>query len=517
MSWEVRMSKMKVLYVSPEVLPFAKTGGLADVAGALPKSLAKNNIDIRVIMPKYKNIPDKFVNKMLSIATGTVDILFREVGFEVYFLEENNVKYYFIEHKVYFERDGYYGYNDDGERFTFFSKAVLETLPLINFQPDIIHSNDWQTGVISLLLKANYEHLNFYKNIKTVFTIHNIKYQGVFPKEVVNSLLGISWDHFQYDKLEFFDQVNYLKAGTTYSDVVNTVSKSYAKEIQFDFFAENLGDVIRSRSHNLYGIVNGIDFDVFNPETDENIFAKYSYKDLKGKYINKANLQKLLKLPEKNNVPVIGLVSRLVDHKGLDLIECVLEEILAQDVQVVVLGAGEYKYEEMFKYFAFKYPEKLSANIMYNSVLAQRIYAGCDMFLMPSLFEPCGLGQLISLRYGTVPIVRETGGLKDTITPYDEFTGKGNGFSFANYNAHDMLFTINKAIKTFHEREHWREIILTGMQEDFSWNHSALEYISLYKKVFDESKPTSKKANTSSSTTKKSTKNDSKKKVILNV
>lgn len=478
------MEKIKTLFVSSEVAPFTKTGGLADVAGSLPKELSYLEIDIRVVMPKFKNIPDKYVREMKSIGNGTVDILFKKVGFEIFMLEQDNIKYYFIEHDDYFCRDGYYGYGDDGERFIFFSKAVFEMLPLINFKPDIIHSNDWQTASVNVLAKAYYAYQDYYKNIKTVFSIHNIKYQGVYPKEIINSLLGIGWDNFTYDKLEFHDQVNLLKGAIKYSDAVNTVSETYSNEIKHDFFAENLGGVTRSRE-DLYGIVNGIDYAVFNPETDENIFATFNKDTLQDKYKNKKMLQQSLGLPVKKSVPIISIITRLVENKGIDLINAIIDDLMQQDVQFIALGTGEYRYEESFKYFANKYPKKFSANILYDSVLSHRIYAGSDMFLVPSLFEPCGLSQLISLRYGTVPIVRETGGLKDTIKPYNKFTSEGNGFTFSNYNAHELLDSINRAIELYKSKVKWNKLINSGMEDDFSWSTSAKKYFDIYKNLCD--------------------------------
>lgn len=477
------MSKVKVLLAASEVAPFAKTGGLADIAGSLPKALKDLDVDIRVVMPKYKNVPNKFLTKMKNVGNSTVNIVFKDVDFEIYMLEEDNVTYYFIGNDSYYCRDGYYGYPDDGERFAFFSRAILEMLPLIGFKPDIIHSNDWQTGVLSTILRSHYALSDFHKNIRTVFSIHNMKYQGVFPKVIMDSLLYLSWDHFKYEKLEFHDQVNYLKAGIAYSDVVNTVSKAYSDEIKHDFFAENLGGMIRSRSNDLYGILNGIDYNINNPSTDKKIFANFNSNNLSEKYINKKMLQQSLGLPVRSNVPVISIISRLVDQKGFDLIGYVLNELLELDIQLVILGTGEYRYEEMFKYYSHSYPNKVSTNILYDDVLAQRIYAGSDMFLMPSLFEPCGLSQMISLRYGTIPIVRETGGLKDTIIPYNKYTKEGNGFSFTNYNAHDMLNTIKFALEIYNNTQEWTDIVLRGMKQDFSWQNSAKEYLKMYENV----------------------------------
>lgn len=474
------MSTLKILFAASEVVPFAKTGGLADVAGSLPKALKKLGADIRVVMPKYKTIPQSFADKMENIGYMYVNMGWRRQYCGILKLKHEGVTFYFLDNEYYFKRDGLYGYNDEGEQFTFFSKALIEMLPIIDFQPDIIHCNDWQTGIVSLLLDAHYKQHDFFSNIKTVFTIHNLKYQGIFSKEVLTELLGLGWEYFTVDGIEFYDQVNFLKAGLAFSNKITTVSRTYADEIKYDFFGENLANMVKKRSTDLYGIVNGIDFEQNNPATDKRLFANYDADHLEGKYKNKKMLQESLGLPVNNDIPVIGIISRLVDQKGFDLIEYVLGDILKEDLQLVILGSGEQKYEHMFKAAAYHHPEKISSNIKYDGVLAQRIYAGSDMFLMPSLFEPCGLSQLFSLRYGTIPIVRETGGLKDTIQPYNEFTGEGNGFSFANYNAHDMLHTIKRALYFYQNSDIWNMLVRRGMSLDFSWEKSAKEYMEIY-------------------------------------
>ncbi|MCX7921721.1 MAG: glycogen synthase GlgA [Clostridia bacterium] len=474
---------MKVLFASSEVIPFVKTGGLADVAGSLPKALKKLGADIRIVMPKYSSIPYDLAYKMQFLGNIYVNIGWRSQYCGILKLEHNGITIYFIDNEYYFRREYIYGHFDQAEQFAFFSRAVIDMLPHIDFKPDIIHCNDWQTAPVSVLLKAQYQQHDFYKDIKTVFTIHNLKYQGVFPKETLWSLLGLDWEHFTADRIEFHDHINYLKAGLAYSDVINTVSKTYAEEIKHDYFGENLSGMIRNRSTDLYGIVNGIDYEENNPSNDKRLFANYNADHLEGKYENKRKLQETLGLPVRDDVPVIGIISRLVDQKGFDLIEGVLHDILHMDVQLVILGTGEYRYEEMFRYAQSSYHNKVSANIKYDSTLAQRIYAGSDMFLMPSLFEPCGLSQLFSLRYGTIPIVRETGGLNDTVQSYNEFTGEGNGFSFSNYNAHDMLYTIKRAISFYYNKDVWTRLIRKGMNQDFSWGKSAQEYMDLYRKV----------------------------------
>lgn len=480
------MRDIKVLFAASEAVPFAKTGGLADVAGTLPRELVALGADVRLIMPKYKAIPQSFVDKMEYLGYVYVDLAWRHQYCAVMKLEHEGLTVYFIDNEYYFNREGLYGHYDEAEQFAFFSKALLKVLPLIGFKPDIIHCNDWQTGVVSVFLKAHFGTEEFYKGIKTVYTIHNLKYQGIFPKGILGDILGLGWDYFNSDGLEFHDCVNYMKAGIVYSDVLTTVSRTYAEEIKYDFFGENLNGLINKRSDRLYGIVNGIDYRENDPATDPRIFANFDAEHLEGKYENKKLLQRSLGLPERSDVPVVSIVSRLVDQKGFDLIAHVIDDLLQLDLQMVVLGTGDRKYEEMFSAAAARYPGKVSVNLKYDGVLAQRIYAGSDMFLMPSLFEPCGLSQLFSLRYGTVPIVRETGGLKDTVKPYNEYTGEGTGFSFANYNAHEMLDAVKRAIGVYRSGEAWKNIVREGMKEDFSWNKSAQEYIKLYEKVLSE-------------------------------
>lgn len=474
------MRDIKVLFAASEAVPFVKTGGLADVAGTLPRELVKLGADVRLIIPKYKSIPKEYTEKMEYIGYVYVDLSWRHQYCAVMKLEHEGVTAYFIDNEYYFNRDVLYGHFDEAEQFAFFSKALLKVLPLIGFKPDIIHCNDWQTGVVSTFLATHFRHEEYYNKIRTVYTIHNLRYQGVFPKEILGDILGIGWEYFTADALEFHDCVNYMKAGIAFSDAITTVSRTYAEEIRTDFFGEKLNGIINRRSDRLFGIVNGIDYQENDPATDSRIYENFSAENPGGKLQNKLMLQQSLGLPRNEYIPLIGIVSRLVDQKGFDLIACVFEELLQLNLQIVVLGTGDSRYEEMFEYAASKYPDKVSANLKYDGILAQRIYAGADMFLMPSLYEPCGLSQLFSLRYGTVPIVRETGGLKDTVMPYDEFTGEGTGFSFANYNAHEMLDTIKRASRIYEDREAWKEIVIRDMQQDFSWSKSAEEYLQVY-------------------------------------
>lgn len=475
------MNNINILFASSEVFPFAKTGGLGDVAGSLPKAISKLGADIRVVMPNYSCIPKQYKDAMEYLGYIYVDLSWRHQYCGIFKLKHEGVAYYFLDNEYYFKRSELYGDFDEAEQFTFFSKAVLEMLPMIGFKPDILHCNDWQTGIVSLLLKANYKHNAFYGKIKTVYTIHNLKYQGVFPKEILSDLIGVDWQHFSPGGIEYYNNVNYMKAGLVYSDSVSTVSPTYAGEIKTDFYGEGLKDVLISRSSDLYGILNGIDYDKNDPKTDSRLYTPYSADNLSQKYENKKRLQEDLGLPVKADVPVIGIISRLTAQKGFDLIECVLEEILQMELQLVLLGKGDEHYKYVFENAAYWHKDKVSANITFSDTLAQRIYAGSDMFLMPSLFEPCGLGQIFAFRYGSVPIVRETGGLNDTVLSYNEATGAGNGFTFSNYNAHDMLNTLRRAVDFYHnQKDLWKLIVERGMRADFSWDKSAHAYMKMY-------------------------------------
>jgi len=474
------MGNLKVLFASSEVIPFAKTGGLGDVAGSLPKAISKLGVDIRVVMPNYKCIPQQYKSEMEYIGYIFVDLSWRHQYCGIFKLLRDGVTYYFLDNEYYFGRDELYGHYDEAEQFTFFSKAIIEMLPLIGFKPDIIHCNDWQTGIVSLLLKANYKQ-DYFSKIKTVFTIHNLKYQGIFPKQVLSDLMNVDWQYFTPEGIEYFDCVNFMKAGLVYSNSISTVSPTYSQEIKTDFYGEGLKDILVQRSRDLYGILNGIDFEKNDPKTDNRIYVNYSADTISLKYENKKRLQEELGLPVRPDVPLIGIISRLTPQKGFDLIECVLEEILQMDLQLVILGKGDEHYKYVFENAAYWHKDKVSANITFSDTLAQRIYAGSDMFLMPSLFEPCGLGQIFSFRYGSVPIVRETGGLNDTVLSYNEETGAGNGFSFTNYNAHDMLNTIRRAVDFYYNRkEIWKLLVERGMRADFSWDKSAKEYKKMY-------------------------------------
>lgn len=478
---------MNVLFASSECAPFIKTGGLGDVIGALPQSLLEKNINVSVILPKYGDLAKHFKEQMQWIQSIEVPVGWRRQYCGIEKIQYDNLVIYFLDNEYYFNRHGSYGFGDDGERFAFFSRAVLEALPYLEKRPDIIHCHDWQTGLIPVHLKENYENNSFYHGIKTVFTIHNLRYQGIYSKSVLSDLLSLNESYFHIDALEFYGDVSYLKAGLAFADFITTVSKTYALEIQTPYYGERLDGFIRKRSADLRGIVNGIDDKSYNPNRDENLINPYD--NYKGKTANKKHLQATLGLPIDDEIPIISMVTRLVDQKGIDLILHVFHEIIGLDVQFILLGTGDQKYEEAFQYFATVYPDKVSANLYFDEALARQIYAGSDLFLMPSHFEPCGIGQLLALRYGTLPLVRETGGLKDTVFPYNEITGEGNGFSFANYNAHEMLNTVERAIELYrYHPKKWTNLVDHAMNLDFSWSSSSQQYIRLYEQLLESNK-----------------------------
>lgn len=475
-----------ILFAASESVPFIKTGGLADVVGALPQYINKNEFDVRVIMPYYTCIPAKFRDNFKYVTHFYMDYGLRQNGVHVGIMEYeyNGIKFYFVDNEYYFKCNTPYSADLkwDIERFTFFCKAVLAILPVISFRPDIIHCHDWQASLIPVFLHSTFATNPFYSSTKTVMTIHNLKFQGVWNIDTFKYNTALPEYMFTPDKLEFKKDANMLKGGLVYADYITTVSETYAEEIKYPFFGEQLDGLLRARSASLRGIVNGIDYKVFDPSNDKQIFKEYNSKNYKKyKAVNKEKLQAELGLPVDKNKYMIGIISRLTDQKGLDLINCVMERICDPNTQFVVVGTGEQRYEDMFRHYQWKYPERVSANILYSDALAHKLYAAADAMLMPSLFEPCGLTQLISLRYGTVPIVRETGGLKDTVQPYNEFDGTGTGFSFKNYNAEEMLGVINYSKSVYYDhRNEWDEIVKRGMEADFSWNSSALQYEGMY-------------------------------------
>lgn len=477
---------MKVLFVASESHPFIKSGGLGDVIGALPKALKEIGLDVRVVIPKYRDIKNDLVEKMEYVTNFKVRVGWRNQYCGIFKYENEGVTYYFLDNEYYFKRDGLYGYYDDGEKFAFFDRAALEFLKVIDWQPNVIHCHDWQAGMVPVLHKLEYKRDLFYYDMKTIFSIHNIFYQGNCAPEILPELFGYDYEAFLNKSLEFNGAVSFLKGGLNYSDLISTVSKTYAEEIKTPQYGEGLEGLLRERGSVLSGIVNGIDYDEYNPETDEFIYENFNVKDIENKAVNKAKLQMELGLPVKADVPVIGIVSRLTHQKGCDLIINSIDRLLQKDIQIVILGTGDYLYEQTFKRLQINYPDKVSANILFDNKLAHKIYAASDMFLMPSLFEPCGLGQLIALRYGAVPIVRETGGLKDTISPYNKYNGVGNGFGFRNYNHHELINTIEYALEIYKDKEAWSSIVEQSMESNNSWSKSAEMYKELYQGLVDK-------------------------------
>ena len=474
------MGKKKILFVASEARPFIATGGLADVIGSLPQALAKDPLyDIRVIIPLYSDIKQDQRRKMSFLGNIYVPLGWRNQYCGIFSCCENGVTYYFVDNEYYFKRPGCYGYYDDGERFAFFSRSVLEILPFVGFYPEVLHCHDWQAALAAVYLKTLYAKKPEYQPIRALFTIHNIEYQGKYSLDILGDLFGISND-YKY-LLEYDGCINLMKAAIECSERFSTVSPTYAKEIQTAQYAHGLQDIICKNAFKLTGILNGIDVDSYNCEKDGALFANFTPEDLSNKQICKTELQKMLGLPVKD-VPIISMISRLVSHKGLELVKAVAEDILHEDVQFVLLGTGDSAYEEYFKDLGKRYEGKASVNIAFNGDLSRKIYSGSDIFLMPSVSEPCGLSQMIASRYATIPVVRETGGLYDSIKPYG---AGGNGFTFASCNPYDMLYVIHEAIDTYKNKTEWQNLMQKAATTDFSWARSAEEYKKLYEQTYN--------------------------------
>ncbi|MCY8866249.1 glycogen synthase GlgA [Bacillus spizizenii] len=475
---------MKVLFAVSECIPFVKSGGLADVAGALPKALARLGNEVAVMLPKYSQIPERWKKRMEKTAECTVAVGWRQQYCGIEHMAEGDVNYYFIDNEYYFNRDSLYGHYDDGERFAFFSRAVLEAAEAVNIQADIVHTHDWHTAMVNYLLKEEYRKHPFYEQMRSILTIHNLQFQGIFPPDVTHDLLGLEMDHFHYERLEYNGFVNFMKAGIIAADHVTTVSPTYRNEILTPYYGEQLEQVLRYRENDVTGILNGIDDTFYQPKSDPYIETHYDSEHLACKEENKTKLQRRMGLPERSDIPLISMVTRLTKQKGLDLVRRIMHELLEeQDIQLVVLGTGEREFEDYFRYAEFAFHEKCRAYIEFDEPLAHQIYAGSDMFLMPSKFEPCGLGQLIALQYGSIPIVRETGGLYDTVRSYQEEEGTGNGFTFSAFNAHDLKFTIERALSFYRQKDVWKSIMKTAMNADYSWEQSAKEYQRIFEHV----------------------------------
>lgn len=475
--------KLNVLFAAFEASPFIKTGGLGDVAGSLPAALKGRSCDIRVILPKFRQIPQKYQAKMQLVTTFTVPLGWRNQYCGIFTLKLGKIQYYFVDNEFYFFRDKVYGYGDDCERVAYFSKAVLECLQhLPDFLPDVIHANDWHTSLIPVFLREQYQELELYRNIRTVFTIHNLKFQGICWKFFLGDLLGLHECKNAVDQLQWgLDAINFMQSALYYSDYITTVSPSYAAEICTHDYGEGLDDVLSQRKDRLAGILNGIDTAKYTPARAP---FPFSAEDLSGKADCKAALQEELGLPVRPDVPLAVLISRLTDQKGLDLLAGCLGQMLGHDIQFCILGTGEEHYERMFESTAAMAPDKMAVRLAFDEVLSQRMYAGADILLMPSLFEPCGLNQMIAMAYGTLPVVRETGGLKDSVIPYNKFTGEGNGFSFRNANPQELEHCVLSAAALYRDnKDAWASLQQQAMAQDFGWKASAKQYLSIYRSL----------------------------------
>ena len=475
---------MRTLFVAAECAPFFKTGGLGDIAGALPKALKEKGTEIKVVLPYFTKIADQYKEQIQDLFSYEVNVGWRKQYCGVKYLSLKGIDYYFLDNLYYFDRPALYGYYDDGERFAFFQLAVIELMEKINFIPDVMHLNDYHTAFIPFLLKEKYRWIQAFDSIHTVLTIHNIEFQGQYDQGVLGDLFGMGNERYEDGTVRFNDCVNFMKAGILYADRVTTVSPSYAEEIKTAEFGAGLDVILRMESGKLSGIVNGIDYEMFDPAKDPALFENYDAKHLAKKIENKVQLQKHLGLPVNADIPLVGIVSRLTYQKGFHLLLEEMENLMQFDVQLVVIGTGDPNFENQFRYFGEQYPEKTSINIAFDLSLAQKVYAGVDMFLMPSAFEPCGLSQMISMRYGTLPIVHEIGGLKDTVEPYNPITNKGTGFGFDNFQPFYLMNVLKQAIELYQNHsEIWQELMQQAMAKDFSWNESSQQYLALYQQL----------------------------------
>jgi len=473
---------MKILFVASEARPFIASGGLADVAGSLPKALCDSGNECRVVIPLCKNIPQQFREKMEFVRNFNVPLAWRNQYCGVFKMCHQGVVYYFLDNEYYFKRDNLYGYYDDAERFAFFSKASMEMLNYIDYDPDIVHTNDWHTALVPVYLNTFYRSIPKYHDIKTVFTIHNIQYQGQYGMEIAWDVLGIP--EYQHPILEYNGCLNMMKAAIVQVNVVNTVSPSYAVEIHDPWFSHGLDPILNMKGNRVIGILNGIDVAANDPKTDQDIYKNYDIKTLEDKKVNKAELMKEMGLEPNEDRMLIGMVTRFASHKGLDLVKYIFDDLMRDNVSVVVLGSGEKVYEDFFREMQYRYAGRMSVKIGFLPALSKKIYAGADVFLMPSKSEPCGLAQMVAARYGTLPIVRETGGLKDSI--HDMGTENGNGFTFKTYNAHDMLGAIQRAEGLYGNKPLWKDAMTAAMSCDFSWDKSAGEYVRMYQMIMQD-------------------------------
>lgn len=484
----MKRRKLRVMLAFFEAVPFMKTGGLGDVGGALPKALKSVGIEARAILPKFQGIPEEYRQKMKHVCDFRVDLGWRNLYCGIEKLIHEGVTYYFVDNEFYFLRDKAYGYFDDGERVAFFAKAVCECLQYLpDFKCDVLHCNDWHTALSPVFLREFYGAVQGYDNIKTVFTVHNLKFQGQMSDYVLGDVCGLAGIPAAADQLRFDDHsVNFMKGALCYSDVITTVSPTYAEEIKTGYFGENLDGIFRERASVLHGILNGIDTDIYDPATDPGIPANYSIDNMDGKAVCKEELQKELGLEVNPDIPLIIMIGRLTDQKGMDLLQAVIGEMLDANLQLAVLGTGDAQYENMLKAVSWD-RGNMADCIYFDEALSHRMYAGADMLLMPSKFEPCGLSQMIAMHYGTLPVVRETGGLKDSVVPYNKYTAEGTGFSFANYNAHEMLYVVKDAVDLYiNEPDVWRMLTENAMSADFTWENAAKQYKDVYYSLHPE-------------------------------
>ncbi|MBR1590614.1 MAG: glycogen synthase GlgA [Acidaminococcaceae bacterium] len=476
---------MKVLFVASEAAPFIKTGGLADVMGALPKALQALGVEPALVIPLYAGIGEAYRNEMETVYTGSLDLSWRDQYLGVKKLVLDGIPVYFIDNEYYFGRDKLYGFDDDAERFAYFAKAALAMLHYIDFKPDVIHSNDWHTGMLGAYLKEDFMQDPFYQGLKNIYTIHNLKYQGVFGRQIVEDVLGLPLRLLYNGNIENAGNVNFMKAGMCYADYITTVSPTYAEEITYPYFGEGLEDYVALCAGKISGILNGLDEQEYNPETDMNLPVCFNKTNVfVKKPMAKEALQRELGLTVNREIPVLAMITRLVEAKGLDLVTYIMNELMEEQVQLVVVGTGDEEYADALRELAWRHPGSVSVNILFNEGLARRVYAGADLFLMPSRYEACGLSQMIAMRYGTIPVVRETGGLKDSVKDFDKYNATdGNGLRFANFNAHELLFTIKRGLSYFAEKPFWEKLVINAMESDNSWNRSARAYADLYDKV----------------------------------
>ena len=476
---------MKILFAASEVAPFIKTGGLADVAGSLPQALAAAGHEVKVILPLYEGIGQEWREQMTFLKYFNVTLAWRQVYCGVFQLEREGVTYWFIDNEYYFKRWQMYGHFDDCERFAYFSRAIIETPGQLDWSPDIIHCNDWQTALVPVYLLEEKYRIPQLGGARTVFTIHNIEYQGRYGDQVLQDVIGLDKSYFNEGMLAYHRDVNLMKGAIMASNFVTTVSPTYAQELRTPFYAHGLDGVINQQSFKLEGILNGIDTALYDPATHTGLAANFTAKaPVKGKAACKQALQQAVGLQERPDVPIIACISRLVGHKGFSLVTDALQDIMGMDVQMVVLGTGDWQYEEAFRHAQGQYPGRFAAQITYSAPLSIMIYAGADLFLMPSISEPCGLSQMIAMRFGTIPVVRETGGLKDTVTPYNKFEGTGRGFTFANISAGDMTWVLREAVDLYYNnKKAWRGLQKESMTADFSWAHSAQQYLDIYQRI----------------------------------